>query len=178
MDNLTSENQYHGEQDIEMTQLSGTGANGRGGDEESQERGSQSNENGRHPLLSDAHPSRMADTSEVASAISNLKNMAKDMVADPMFDPKTISHISESDFNIKKKSLTQNVDFISKTLNIAKDLWEDNDFSQLIKAENEIKITSGGSIWTSSFNPDKSNDKLAPKALIKRNTILTKTTQL
>ena len=27
--------------------------------------------------------------------------------------------------------------------NIAKDLWEDNDFSQLIKAENEIKITSG-----------------------------------
>ena len=135
MDNLTSENQDHREQVIEMTQLSGTGANGRGGDEESQERGSQSNENGRHPLLSDAHPSRMADTSEVASAISNLKNMAKDMVADPMFDPKTISHISESDFNEKKKSLTQNVDFFSKILNSTKDLWEDNDFSQLIKAE-------------------------------------------
>jgi hypothetical protein len=47
-----------------------------------------------------------------------------------------------------------------------------------ICVENEIKITSGGSIWTSSFNPDKSNDKLAPKAPIKRNTILTKTTQL
>jgi hypothetical protein len=107
MNNLTNNKQNTEEQDIEMTQLSGTGANGRGGDEESQERGSQSNENGRHPLLSDAHPSRMADTSEVASAISNLKNMAKDMVADLMFDPKIISHISESDFNIKKNLNTK-----------------------------------------------------------------------
>ena len=107
MNNLTNNKQNTEEQDIEMTQLSGTGANGRGGDEESQERGSESNENEPDPFLSDINPSRMANTSEVASAISTLKNMAKDMVVDPMFDPKTISHISESDFNIKKNLNTK-----------------------------------------------------------------------
>jgi hypothetical protein len=49
-----------------------------------------------------------------------------------------------------------------------------------ICAENEIKITSGGNLWTSGFNPDKSNQnsnhKLAPKRLIKRKNNLTKTT--